>query len=323
MCDSMDGRVLDPTSVVSKRVDMPNLRALAAQGTNFVRTYAASPQCVPSRTTMFTGRHTHSIKAWSNSQGLAGVPRKDWTTKAGLDPVCVGHYGQEKCSEMAQSQNVSATLLESMRDNGYEPHLFGKVDVGAGILTDWDEANATCDGYHGGPNLAISARAADVRRATKSRPQANEKDNNVHPEDWKMVPKCVEFLQNIAAGLPLREQFGRQSPSKYVNWMLYCSINIPHPAFQTNATWLKYVHDDLVKPPVWQDEGSMHPYDTFMSTSKSVNAAQNFTEDEIVQVRRTYYAMCAETDYLLGRVLDALKATGRFGTQSGQPHHHH
>lgn len=43
MCDSMDGRVLDPTSPVWGRVAMPNLRALATSGTNFVRTYAESP----------------------------------------------------------------------------------------------------------------------------------------------------------------------------------------------------------------------------------------------------------------------------------------
>jgi len=62
MCDSMDGRVLDPTSPVSSRLSMPNLRALAKEGTNFLKTYAESPQCVPSRASMFTGRYTHEIK---------------------------------------------------------------------------------------------------------------------------------------------------------------------------------------------------------------------------------------------------------------------
>ena len=51
MCDSMDGRVIDPTSPVSKYMSTPALDGLAATGVNFVRTYAASPQCVPSRTT--------------------------------------------------------------------------------------------------------------------------------------------------------------------------------------------------------------------------------------------------------------------------------
>ena len=73
MLPSPPGRVLDPTSAVSTHLEMPNLRKLASQGTNFVNTYAASPQCVPSRTTMFAGRHTHQIKAWSNDNGLAGV----------------------------------------------------------------------------------------------------------------------------------------------------------------------------------------------------------------------------------------------------------
>ena len=34
MSDSMDGRVLDPTSPVSSRLELPHLRRLAALGTN-------------------------------------------------------------------------------------------------------------------------------------------------------------------------------------------------------------------------------------------------------------------------------------------------
>ena len=62
MADSMDGRVLDPSSPVSKRVDMPNLRAMASDGVNFVNTYANSPQCVPSRVSMLTGRRTDQVR---------------------------------------------------------------------------------------------------------------------------------------------------------------------------------------------------------------------------------------------------------------------
>ena len=55
MCDSMDGRVVDPASPVSKRMRTPFFDSLAQEGVNFVNTYAASPQCVPSRTTMLSG----------------------------------------------------------------------------------------------------------------------------------------------------------------------------------------------------------------------------------------------------------------------------
>ena len=92
MCDSMDGRVLDPSSELYGAVEMPNLRSLAERGVNFVRTYAASPQCVPSRTSMFTGRRTHEIKAWNNGQGLAAAPA---TGK--LDAACLRDYDFGTC----------------------------------------------------------------------------------------------------------------------------------------------------------------------------------------------------------------------------------
>merc|ERR1711907_144511 len=34
------------------------------------------------------------------------------------------------------------------------------------------------------------------------------------------------------------------------------------------------------------------------------------SDDDILKVRKTYYAMCAETDYLLGRVWTALQNKG-------------
>ena len=54
MCDSMDGRVMDPRSPVYERLEMPNLRRLMTHRVNCGHG-AASPQCVPSRTTMFAG----------------------------------------------------------------------------------------------------------------------------------------------------------------------------------------------------------------------------------------------------------------------------
>jgi arylsulfatase K len=92
--------------------------------------------------------------------------------------------------------------------------------------------------------------------------------------------------------------------------MLYCSINIPHPAFNTNATWLAYVHEDLIDVPKWLAEDDFHPADSYMSISKSV--WRNFTDEEILRVRKTYYAMCAETDLMLGTVIDTLKATAQY-----------
>ena len=125
--------------------------------------------------------------------------------------------------------------------------------------------------------------------------------------------RCVEFLRNFAGTgkTPGQQQPGPSPGTPYENWMLYCSINIPHPAFNTNATWLGYVNDDKVDIPVWLPEGQFHPADSYMSQSKHVWAS-NYSDADILKVRKTYYAMCAETDFLLGRVLDALHDSGQY-----------
>jgi arylsulfatase K len=292
MCDSMDGRVLDPTSPVSERLEMPNLRKLASQGTNFINTYAASPQCVPSRTTMFAGRRIDQTRTWSNEQGLAGIP-----STGRLDTECLRLFDLETCTEWQKNQNVSATLVDSLREVNCEACLYGKVDVGAGILQ--EEVNARANGYHTGPSLSILTRTADIRKATKPDPLSitNDYDNHVHQEDWKMIPKCIEFLKNA----PKAGTFSAADKS----WMLYCSINIPHPAFNTNSTWLKGVNVKNIPTPTWLPDDQFHPADSYMSQSK--NVWRNYTKQEIHKVRKTYYAMCVETDYMLGTVIDALK----------------
>eukprot|EP01063_Lacrimia_lanifica_P011128 TRINITY_DN1790_c1_g3_i1.p1 TRINITY_DN1790_c1_g3~~TRINITY_DN1790_c1_g3_i1.p1 ORF type:complete len:567 (+),score=232.27 TRINITY_DN1790_c1_g3_i1:61-1761(+) len=294
MCDSMDGRVLDPTSDVSSRVEMKYFRGLAADGVNFVRTYAANPQCVPSRTTMFTGRHTHEIKAWSNSMGLAGDVLKGGDA---VDRKCVTDYGKKTCERIARQQNVTFTMTGSLHHVGMSSHLFGKVDVGGGIMQ--ENTHATMDGFHHGPDLTIFGRTANIERVTHKdvMEDVDDKDNFVHPEDWKMFPQCVDKIK----------EFSKVSKEDAAQWMLYCSVNIPHPAFQTNATWLAYVNDN-VPLPAWNAKADFHPADKYMSISK--NIWREFTDKEVLKVRRTYYAMCAETDFILGQVLKALDNHG-------------
>ncbi|KAH8092088.1 sulfuric ester hydrolase [Aureococcus anophagefferens] len=76
----------------------------------------------------------------------------------------------------------------------------------------------------------------------------------------------------------------------------------------TNATWLKAVNWTGAGKGDWIDVDDMHPYDAYESSSKAV--AGRFSDDDVAKVQRTYYAMCAEADFLLGRVGDVAKARG-------------
>jgi arylsulfatase A-like enzyme len=76
----------------------PNMDSLAASGTVFTRAYCANPLCVPSRTSMFTGRYPTET----------GVMDNDDRTKVQLDPRKFTFMGK------------------LFRDSGYHTAYFGK-----------------------------------------------------------------------------------------------------------------------------------------------------------------------------------------------------
>eukprot|EP01006_Ploeotia_vitrea_P029537 TRINITY_DN62062_c0_g1_i1.p1 TRINITY_DN62062_c0_g1~~TRINITY_DN62062_c0_g1_i1.p1 ORF type:complete len:566 (+),score=66.39 TRINITY_DN62062_c0_g1_i1:32-1729(+) len=288
--DSMDGRVLDPTNPLWDVMELPNFRKVARNGVNFVRNYAASPQCVPSRSTMFTSKMTHVIHTWNNGQGLG------MDTHGNVDRHCAAKWSVEQCLAWGAVQNVSHTIVDTMKALGYQTVLHGKVDVGANIDTTDDHAS----GFHGGPSLNILTRAANIDKPTKPNPEKITNDNKEsHPGDYHIINDCVNFLKNRSAW---REP-----------WILYCSINIPHPPFDTKGKqWWDMVNASRITTPPWPKDWqkAYHPYDQYMTISKHVEGS--FTDADILKTRHTYYSMCTQSDAMLGEVLTALEQTGTY-----------
>ena len=71
--DSMDGRVMG--CMGHHAAYTPHMDRLAARGVLFRNAYCNSPQCCPSRSSMWSGRHTHEIEGWNNHKGIEpGAP---------------------------------------------------------------------------------------------------------------------------------------------------------------------------------------------------------------------------------------------------------
>jgi arylsulfatase A-like enzyme len=248
---------------------------------------------VPSRTTFFTGRHTHQIQAWANEQGLAATA----TNHSELDPNCVASYDAPTCDAWAHEQNVTATFVDTLQGAGCEVCIYGKVDVGGNVIENrrQTEFDPTKTGFHG-RSLNCIGRAADIRKPTKSIPAAKMNTSIQHPEDWEMIKECMEWLTS-------------HNPSNTGSpWFLYCSINIPHPGYQSNSSWLPLVDRAKIPRPVWAPESEMHPADSYMSYSK--NCMGSFTDQAVLDIRQTWYAMCSETDFMLGEVINVARETG-------------
>ena len=66
--DSMDGRVLG--CMGHPAAHTPHMDRLASRGVLFTQAYCNSPQCCPSRASMWSGRYVHQVEAWNNFKGL-------------------------------------------------------------------------------------------------------------------------------------------------------------------------------------------------------------------------------------------------------------
>lgn len=292
--DSMDGRLLDPTSPYYEKVFIDGIkRELIGKGVSFVRHYTTSPQCVPSRTSLMTGRYVHETLTTNNGQGLAR------STKTGaLDSNCVRSWDAATCTEFARTQNQSYQILDLLAAAGYDLQLFARFDAGAGILDDYPAHVPTGDGFHGGPTLPIVSRGANIPGATKGDPysSSSQTETNPYASDVKVGADVAAFLTSHDPA----------SPRPFFLWM---GLVAPHPPYDTSAYYESHVNASAVDAPVLPDRASMHPYDRQMSILKNCYNV-DYTIEQLKFMRGAYWGAVAEAMSIVDTVLKAAQSSG-------------
>ena len=175
------------------------------------------------------------------------------------------------------------TFGTRLEDAGYGLHVFGKTDYRVG-------------GHSLKARLTAWMRAADIKRPHNPRPQAvtvQPDTPRLHQKDWNQIDAACQFLTNHTSDDP--------------PYLCYPSTNVPHPPFRATQHWLDKIDPAAVTLPPY--EADLHPVMDYMSVTKNTHG--HFTDAEILAIRRHYFAMVAETDAMLGKVLDTLEATGR------------
>jgi len=332
-CDEMDGRVLDPLHPLSRVTSMPHLEALASRGVNFVRTYAENPLCAPSRASTFTGRRTSSIRTWNNVKALTTLI--DAPDEADAHCARIVGYGAAWCVAEGRRQNVSTSIRHRLVELGYDVALHGKMDTGGGICRAGVDV---CDGtgYHDTGNWSTTklietywpgdllhswAGSAGIDRAVfqpldQRNGWINEQNpgGSSFPTDWPTIQRCVDFLRALKPKKPRGEEEDEEEDEeeeKAKPFALYCSILNPHPPYFTNATWLRQLDeaalDATINATRWQPLKAVHPADRFQFEAEGVPAAYNRTLAR--RLARAWHGQTAETDAMMGAVLDALAAS--------------
>ena len=177
------------------------------------------------------------------------------------------------------------TFRTRFDDAGYLTQTFGKTDYLSGRHT--VRARVT----------AWTRAACILRPAYRMPPpQVIEDDRErVHETDLADVDRSVGFLEERAA-----------QPDR--PFMLYLGIRAPHPAFTTSRRYLDLIDEAGVDVPAPDEALEHHPVFHYR---KTVMPWMHGRDDHAVRtVRRIYFAMIAEVDAMVGRVLAALDDLG-------------
>lgn len=96
----------------------PNLDNLAANGIKFNRHFCTAPQCSPSRASLYTGRHAHSV----GMLGLAHYPF-DWRLKTGTRYLADYLRGAGWSTHLIGVQHVTREQDDLIRALGFDSRL--------------------------------------------------------------------------------------------------------------------------------------------------------------------------------------------------------
>ena len=252
-------------------VHAPNITALAEQGVLFENAYCNFPLCVPSRYSMLAGRHTSAIGAWDNAVELAS------------ECPTVAHY---------------------MDDLGYDTILCGKMHfVGPDQLHGFRQ-RLTTDVYPS--NFAWTP---DWPNEPEYRP------TGISLRPVVQAGQCVRSLQIDYDdevefyGIQKIHDLARYSPD--TPFFLIISFTHPHSPFTTTARyWDLYRHDDVDMPsvpPIPLEDLDEHSRWLHYAHGAHLNTV---TEEHVRTARHAYYGMCSYVDDKVGRIMEALRATG-------------
>lgn len=284
----------------------PHLDALAADGMVFRHHYAQAAPCGPSRACLFTGLYMHNHRSVRNGTPLdqRHTTLSQEARKLGYDPVLFGYTDTSADPRLYAPRDPVLTTYEGVLP-GMRAVVPSRAEIPYGWLSD-----LRAKGY------AVPSTPRDIFRPVPHYPGAAQRGATFAPPCYTAADGDTAFLTNAVL-----THFAEQPDRP---WFIHVSYLRPHPPFIAPEPYNALYDPARVPPPVRAasvaDEAEQHPLLAYyLATSEQHNyfvegrgKVADLSDQELRQLRATYYGMMHEVDEQIGRLIATLKDLGSY-----------
>ncbi|MEQ8343631.1 MAG: sulfatase-like hydrolase/transferase [Marinovum algicola] len=272
----------------------PNLDALAAEGALFRNCYVQNPVCSPSRASLFTGKYVANHGLYANGVPLAEDQRMFTKTlsEAGYDCGMIGKQHLAPCDTWR---------TEPRRDDGYRVFEWAHGPNHRALENDYHR-------WLRKTHPAIFARIFPDRGANENTEYSNQSrtgtpidhvPKEAHYSHW-VAERAIDFISHPRADAP---------------FFLMANFFDPHHSFGAPQEFRDMIDADAIapittKPGELDEKPAPHRAYSEKSYSGTAPGFQEYTAEQIKEIRAQYWAMIALIDHEVGRILAALEVAG-------------
>ncbi|HCK13012.1 TPA: arylsulfatase [Candidatus Poribacteria bacterium] len=254
-------------------IQTPTLDELARSGVRFTNAYAECPVCIPARRTLMTGvtPRIHGDRVFRDTLSMPNFPTMAQTFReVGYQAYAVG-----KLHVYPQRDRIGFDDVILDEEGRLQ---YGVVDDYELFLGDQGYAGRQFD--HGMSNNQYSSRAWHLPEET-------------HATNWA--------TQQMARVIK------RRDPTRPAFW--YLSYRHPHPPLVPLQAYLDFYQHLSIDAPYFGN-WTINPEDAAYSVRANYNRGTKMNIDQLLVVRRAFYALCTHIDHQLRIVIGTLREEG-------------
>lgn len=258
----------------NRKIQTPNLDALAESGCRFTNAFTPTPVCVPARLSFITG-HRNSRTRFARNEGLPGP------------------------------EPALPTLMTCLHDANYRTHAVGKMHFrGKYYGFHGIESQEECPDFRIDDDYLMFLNANNVktrfplgyRNLLYFQPQTSAIPEEFSPETW-VADRSIQFLRNH-----LRYRGGKP-------FFLWSSWIAPHPPFAPCEPYASmYEAEDMDFPYYTERPLSDLPASVWPHRARLDGAHHD--PERMKRIRALYSAKVSHVDHSIGRVLKELDESG-------------